>query len=95
MTLSRAGIGAAIVLVALGSLRGDPAETPTIDPAEYLSLIENMLMFYDEVRDRLQSLTGALIEDQQRLLRESGSSRQFGRPFGWRVRPSADGGSVW
>ena len=35
-------------------------------------VIENMLMFYDEVRDRLQALgvlTGAEIDEQQRLLR--------------------------
>jgi hypothetical protein len=34
--------------------------------------IENMLMFYDEVRDRLQALgilSGEEIEEQQRLLR--------------------------
>ena len=35
-------------------------------------MIENMLMFYDEVRDRLQELgilTAAEVEEQQRLLR--------------------------
>jgi hypothetical protein len=36
-------------------------------------MIENMLMFYDEVRERLQELgilTTAEVEDQKRLLRE-------------------------
>ena len=35
-------------------------------------MIENMLMFYDEVRERLESLdilTAEQIEEQQRLLR--------------------------
>ena len=48
-------------------------------------MVENMLMFYDEVRDRLQALgilTGEEVEQQQRALRALAAE---GLPAAWGI----------
>jgi ubiquinone/menaquinone biosynthesis C-methylase UbiE len=62
-----AGLARALDLAGYRRVRGDWCECPSD-----ATTVENMLMFYDEVRDRLEALGlfgAAEVEEQQRLLR--------------------------